>query len=72
MRADPQAEARTVEISARKITLVLAAGPFESEMSMLLAIGAACPFERWAEKEIWLRVFHRSAELAGYYVKGAS
>jgi hypothetical protein len=69
MRDDPEADARAVRISAEKITAVLAARRYESEIELLLAVGEACPFGHWHDKEIWLRIFYRAAEDAGYYLR---
>lgn len=65
---DPEWEARAVRMAAVKVTEVLASRRYESEIELLLAAGAACPFGNWRDKEVWLRVFYRAAGEAGYYV----
>jgi hypothetical protein len=55
VRDDPESDARAVDLSARKITAVLAARRYDLEIEMLLAVGEACPFGQWREKEIWRR-----------------
>lgn len=69
MRTDRETDARTVRIAAVKITEVLAARHYDSEIELLLAVGEACPFATWHDKEIWLGVFYRAAEDAGYMGK---
>ena len=64
---DPVRAIETARLSAAKINAVLEAKQFSSEIGMLLAIGAACPFEFWEEKAVWLMTFHRIATLRGYY-----
>jgi hypothetical protein len=66
-----QQEAETARVSSVRINAVLDAKEFDSEIAMLLAIGAVCPFEFWQDKVVWLRVFYRMATLHGYYMPKA-
>ncbi len=67
-RPDPERDARTRFRAARVIGEIFDRGSFVREVELHLAIGAACPFSAWHDKEIWLAEFHRIGEERGYFV----
>ena len=59
----PEAEARARYMSRARIPEVLDRHKDSSGIVKLLALGEACPFVRWWEREIWLEEIARiSAE----------
>lgn len=68
---DTESDARAVKVSIEKINAVFNALPAGAkEIELDLAIGAACPFSHWREKEIWLYVFRRIAWHQGWRWRG--